>query len=59
MNWNATKQGNKVQFGRTKTPQEKAKQKLKAKPYEQMSRAEKDELLKLLLIKEGIIEDTK
>jgi hypothetical protein len=58
MNWNATKQGNKVQFGRRKTPQERAQDKVKAKPFEQMSRAEKDELLKLLLIKEGIIEDT-
>jgi hypothetical protein len=59
MNWNAVKQGNKVNFGRPLTPQEKAKQKVKAKPFEQMTRAEKDELLKLLLIKEGIIEDTK
>jgi hypothetical protein len=58
MNWNATKQGNKVQFGRSKTPQERAQDKVKAKPFEQMSRAEKDELLKLLLIKEGMIEDT-
>jgi hypothetical protein len=59
MNWNATKQNGKVSFGRPLTPQEKAKQKVNAKPFEQMSRAEKDELLKLLLIKEGIIEDTK
>jgi hypothetical protein len=58
MNWNATKQGNKIQFGRPLTPQERAQDKLKAKSFEQMSRAEKDELLKLLLIKEDIIEDT-
>jgi hypothetical protein len=58
MNWNATKQGNKVQFGRRKTPQEQVREKVKAKPFEHMSRADKDELLKLLLIKEGIIKDT-
>jgi hypothetical protein len=53
------KQNNgKISFGRPLTPTERAKDKLKAKPFEQMSRAEKDELLKWLLIKEGIIEDT-
>jgi hypothetical protein len=57
--WEAIKQGNKIQFGRRTTPQEQAREKVKAKPFEQMSRADKDELLKLLLIKEGMIEDTK
>jgi hypothetical protein len=54
------KQNNgKISFGRPLTPTERAQDKVEVKPFEQMTRAEKDELLKLLLIKEGIIEDTK
>lgn len=52
------KVNNIITVGRELTAKEKAKQKLKAKTFAQMSRTEKDELLELLLIDAGLI-DTK
>ena len=56
------KAGKVITVGRELTAKEKAKEKLKAKlkakSFQTMSRAEKDELLELLLIENGLI-DTK
>ncbi|WP_161937265.1 hypothetical protein [Tepidibacillus decaturensis] len=56
--WNHTKKGKKIEFGRELTKKEKVKQKLNAKSFQQMSRAEKDDLLYDLLVMHDLV-DTK
>lgn len=38
--WNHTKKGKKIEFGRELTPKERAKEKIKNKPINQMSQTE-------------------